>query len=371
MKKMRNLLSPIDSHPVAAAAIPLLQWYEQNARTLPWRGDRNPYHIWLSEIMLQQTRVEAVIPYYHRFIAALPTIEKLAAVSEERLLKLWEGLGYYSRARNLRKAAALCVERYGGMLPHTYDELLKLPGFGPYTAAAVASIAFGASVPAVDGNVLRVVSRLCAYGEDIMLPAVRKAVFACLLPYMTEKPGEMNQAFMDLGASICLPNGAPKCESCPISFCCEAFLNGQERLFPVKRAKAARRIEKRAVLLIFAEKRVLLHKRDAHGLLAGLWEFPNFKGSADETAVQDYCAGIGLSTEKIRRLTDAKHIFTHIEWHMTGFIVETDRCTTVKNCVWAKAEELQEQYPLPSAFHVFKKAAEEKLLSSGAQQRFL
>ena len=167
MKMLRSSISAIDDRPVAAAAAPLLVWYERNKRALPWREDRNPYHIWLSEIMLQQTRVEAVIPYYHRFLAALPTIGKLAAVEEEQLLKLWEGLGYYSRARNLKKAAVLCVEQYGGMLPPTYDELLKLPGFGPYTAAAVASIAFGAPVPAVDGNVLRVVSRLCAYGEDI------------------------------------------------------------------------------------------------------------------------------------------------------------------------------------------------------------
>lgn len=361
MKMLRSSISAIDDRPVAAAVAPLLVWYEQNARTLPWREDRNPYHIWLSEIMLQQTRVEAVIPYYHRFLAALPTIGKLAAVEEEQLLKLWEGLGYYSRARNLKKAAVLCVEQYGGMLPPTYDELLKLPGFGPYTAAAVASIAFGAPVPAVDGNVLRVVSRLCAYGEDIMLPAVRKAVFTCLLPYMTEKPGEMNQAFMDLGALVCLPNGAPKCMDCPVSFCCEAFSNRQERLFPVKRAKAARRIEKRVVLLICAEQRVLLHKRDAQGLLAGLWEFPNFEGSSDETAVRDYCAGIGLPAKKICRLDDAKHIFTHIEWHMTSFAVEMDRCIEVKDGVWVKAEDLKEQYPLPGAFHAFREAVRERL----------
>ncbi len=361
MKMLRSSISAIDDRPVAAAAAPLLVWYERNKRALPWREDRNPYHIWLSEIMLQQTRVEAVIPYYHRFLAALPTIGKLAAVEEEQLLKLWEGLGYYSRARNLKKAAVLCVEQYGGMLPPTYDELLKLPGFGPYTAAAVASIAFGAPVPAVDGNVLRVVSRLCAYGEDIMLPAVRKTVFTCLLPYMTEKPGEMNQAFMDLGALVCLPNGAPKCTDCPVSFCCEAFSNRQERLFPVKRAKAARRIEKRVVLLICAEQRVLLHKRDAQGLLAGLWEFPNFEGSSDETAVRDYCAGIGLSAKKICRLDDAKHIFTHIEWHMTSFAVEMDRCIEVKGGVWVKAEDLQEQYPLPGAFHAFREAVRERL----------
>ena len=361
MKMLRSSISAIDDRPVAAAAAPLLVWYERNKRALPWREDRNPYHIWLSEIMLQQTRVEAVIPYYHRFLAALPTIGKLAAVEEEQLLKLWEGLGYYSRARNLKKAAVLCVEQYGGMLPPTYDELLKLPGFGPYTAAAVASIAFGAPVPAVDGNVLRVVSRLCAYGEDIMLPAVRKTVFTCLLPYMTEKPGEMNQAFMDLGALVCLPNGAPKCTDCPVSFCCEAFSNRQERLFPVKRAKAARRIEKRVVLLICAEQRVLLHKRDAQGLLAGLWEFPNFEGSSDETAVRDYCAGIGLSAKKICRWDDAKHIFTHIEWHMTSFAVEMDRCIEVKGGVWVKAEDLQEQYPLPGAFHAFREAVRERL----------
>lgn len=361
MKTLRGPLSPIDNHPAAAAAAPLLEWYGQNARTLPWREDRNPYHVWLSEIMLQQTRVEAVIPYYYRFIEALPSISDLAAVSEERLLKLWEGLGYYSRARNLKKAAVVCMERYGGMLPHTYDELLKLPGFGPYTAAAVASIAFGQPVPAVDGNVLRVVSRLCAYGEDIMLPAVRKVIFNCLLPYMAEKPGELNQAFMDLGASICLPNGVPKCESCPVSFCCEAFLNGQERLFPVKRAKSARRIEERAVLLVFANGRVLLHRRKAQGLLAGLWEFPNFEGRVNEGAVLDYCSGVGIPVKNVRRLVNAKHIFTHIEWHMTGFAVEANEYAEAEGYVWAGADELQERYPLPSAFRAFKEAAETNL----------
>ena len=362
MKKNASLLSELDSRPVAASVSPLLDWYRKNARPLPWRKTRNPYYIWLSEIMLQQTRVEAVIPYYHRFIASLPTIPSLAAVPEEELLKLWEGLGYYSRARNLKKAAAVCMEQYGGILPLTYDELLSLPGFGPYTAAAVASIAYGEPVPAVDGNVLRVVSRLCAYGEDIMLPSARKSVFSCLLPYMGSAPGELNQAFMDLGSSICLPNGAPKCMLCPLSFACTAFLNGQERLFPIKRAKSARRIEQRTVLLLFSDSRVLLHKRKEQGLLAGLWEFPNFEGDASEDAIRQYCRQMGLSIEKIRPIGSAKHIFTHIEWHMSGFAAAVSERKEADGCIWAEHAQLKQRYPLPSAFRPFLQTAETELL---------
>ena len=180
MSKRVDPIAVLDPHPVSRAVVPLMQWYRSNARNLPWRKTKDPYHIWLSEIMLQQTRVEAVIPYYHRFLSEIPTIKVLAAVSEERLLKLWEGLGYYSRARNLRLAAQVCMERFGGNLPSTYDELLSLPGFGMYTAAAVASIAFGQPVPAIDGNVLRVVSRLCSYGDDVSLQPVRKMFFTAL-----------------------------------------------------------------------------------------------------------------------------------------------------------------------------------------------
>ena len=302
-----------------------------------------------------------VIPYYHRFIASLPTIPSLAAVPEEELLKLWEGLGYYSRARNLKKAAAVCMEQYGGILPLTYDELLSLPGFGPYTAAAVASIAYGEPVPAVDGNVLRVVSRLCAYGEDIMLPSARKSVFSCLLPYMGSAPGELNQAFMDLGSSICLPNGAPKCMLCPLSFACTAFLNGQERLFPIKRAKSARRIEQRTVLLLFSDSRVLLHKRKEQGLLAGLWEFPNFEGDASEDAIRQYCRQMGLSIEKIRPIGSAKHIFTHIEWRMKSLIVYAGGEELPEGWVWAGREELEGTYAVPNAFRAFQSAVERRL----------
>lgn len=251
------------------------------------------------------------------------------------------------------------MERYGGTLPQTYDELLSLPGFGPYTAGAVASIAFGESVPAVDGNVLRVISRLAGYEDDIMLPAVRKAFFGCLLPCMEERPGDLNQAFMDLGALVCLPNGKPRCESCPVSFCCEAHAKGQELLFPVKRTKASRRAEQRTVLVIAAQGRILLHKRPDRGLLAGLWEFVNLEGHLTADEVSAYCRELGLEVKEIMSHKTAKHIFTHIEWHMNSFCVKATRCEEIDGCVWADGFALNERHSVPSAFSAFKETAAE------------
>ena len=264
---------------LAAIVGPLLEWYGRNARSLPWREEPAPYRVWVSEIMLQQTRVEAVKPYFARFLAELPDVTALASAPEQQLMKLWEGLGYYSRARNLQKAARVMVEQYGGTLPADYDALLKLPGIGPYTAGAVASIAYGIPVPAVDGNVLRVVMRLTAGWEDIADPAVKRAVerrMAAILP--KDRPGDFNQAMMELGATVCAPGGEPKCLVCPLNALCEGYRQGVARELPVKAKKKARRIEERTVFLLVCDGELAIRKRADSGLLAGLWELPSVEG---------------------------------------------------------------------------------------------
>ena len=204
--------------------LPLIRWYREHARALPWRSDPTPYHVWISEIMLQQTRVAAVLGYYRRFLAELPGVAELAAAEEDRLMKLWQGLGYYSRARNLQKAARQIMEEHGGRFPHTYEGIRALAGVGDYTAGAISSIAFGLPVPAVDGNVLRVVSRIAGYDGDITRPETRRRVGEALGRVMPlEAPGEFNQALMELGATVCLPNGAPLCERCPAAHLCRAL----------------------------------------------------------------------------------------------------------------------------------------------------
>ena len=259
-----------------ALTAPLLAWYDLNGRTLPWRSVVTPYRTWVSEIMLQQTRVGAVIPYFERFMEELPDVSALAAVSEERLLKLWEGLGYYSRARNLQRAAKIVVSDFGGALPQSYHALLSLPGIGEYTAAAIASINFSEPVAAVDGNLLRVAARVSGCGEDIMDAKVRRLFRQRLDAAIDlDRPGAYNQAMMDLGATVCLPNGAPKCEICPARTVCEAYKNGLTEVLPVRAKKKSRRVEERTVLLLFQGGKVALRKRPDTGLLASLWEFPS------------------------------------------------------------------------------------------------
>ena len=337
----------------------LLAWYDREARALPWRESRDPYRVWLSEIMLQQTRVEAVLPYYRRFLEALPTLEALAAAPEEKLLKLWEGLGYYSRARNLQKAAREALARYGG-LPGDERELIRLPGIGAYTAGAVASIAFSRPVPAVDGNVLRVFARLTDSHEDVLAPAVRRVterVAASILPH--DRPGDFNQALMDLGAAVCLPNGAPRCGDCPLSAFCLGFARGTAAGLPVKAKKKERRVEEKTVLVLAdAEGRAALERRSPRGLLAGLWQFPLIDGFAPEEGVRETLGDLGIEALAVWPLGEAKHIFTHVEWRMTGFRVLVRGTGPY---VWVSPRELGEAYALPSAFAAYRPAAFENL----------
>ncbi|MCI7159239.1 MAG: A/G-specific adenine glycosylase, partial [Flintibacter sp.] len=309
------------------------------------------------EIMLQQTRVAAVLDYYQRFMAALPTVEALAAVEEDRLMKLWQGLGYYNRARNLRKAAQQITGECGGRFPDTYEGLLALAGVGEYTAGAIASIAFGAPVPAVDGNVLRVVSRITGDEGDIARPETKKRMGSALQAVMPRQdPGDFNQAMMELGATVCLPNGAPLCEKCPAAEFCQAFQQGRTGEFPVKAPKKPRRIEKRRVYLIFSDRGVALRRRPERGLLAGLWEYPNeLEG---ENAIP---AQLGLSPDECKRVTTGKHIFSHIEWHMTACTAQVEPEALPDGWVWADRGALERDYAVPNAFSAFSDAVAQHL----------
>ena len=326
--------------------IPLLAWYRENARKLPWRSDPTPYHVWLSEIMLQQTRVAAVLGYYERFLEAAPTAAALAALPEERLLKLWEGLGYYTRARNLQKGAKQIMEDFGGQFPSAYEDIRTLCGVGDYTAGAIASIAFGLPVPAVDGNVLRVVSRISGDDGDITTTAMKGRVTAALEEIIpVNAPGDFNQALMELGATVCLPNGAPLCDRCPAKGFCAALLEDRIAELPVKAEKKPRRVEERTVWLIFHDGKVALRRRPEKGLLAGLWEFPN------ELAGTEPLGSWGITPLSDAFGCTAKHIFTHIEWHMTARVVEAADDTLPEGWVWCAPGELERDYALPNAFH--------------------
>ena len=350
-------------------AEPLLAWYDAGRRILPWREEPTPYHVWLSEIMLQQTRVEAVKPYYDRFLQALPDIGNLAAVEEERLLKLWEGLGYYNRARNLKKAAEILVSECGGEMPDDYEKIQALPGIGSYTAGAISSIAFGRPYPAVDGNVLRILSRLRADDRDILNAKVKKSVEDELLDVMpADRPGDFNQALMELGAMVCIPNGVPKCEECPWKDLCLAKEKGRMAEFPKKAKKKPRSIEEKTILVIQDAERVALRKRPAKGLLAGMYEFPSLEGHCEEAGVSAYLREIGLSPIRIRKLPSAKHVFTHREWHMTGYLIRVDELAAkgtgqeLQGFVFVEPEQTQTEYPIPSAFSAYAEYVEMRRL---------
>ena len=333
---------------------PLLNWYRDNYRRLPWREDTDPYHVWISEIMLQQTRIEAVIPYYLRFTEQLPDIRALSLCGEERLLKLWEGLGYYSRARNLKKSAGILCETNGGKMYDSYDRILTLPGIGPYTAGAVASISFGEAVPAVDGNVLRVAARLEADRGNILDTAVAGRLgkkVEGIIP--GDAPGDFNQALMELGETICLPKEKPKCGECPILDQCRWLESGLEGQIPVREKKTERKQQRLTVFVITDGERVMIRQRPGKGLLAGMYEFPSQEGWIVKKEAEKRVTGMGFQVKEIRSLKEVKHVFTHIEWRMKGYLVFV-RST----CLQAEADDLQavfpeqlkEEYAVPTAF---------------------
>lgn len=329
----------------------LLPWYGENKRELPWRKDREPYHVWLSEIMLQQTRVEAVKGYYARFLDKLPTIEALAGCDDETLHKLWEGLGYYSRIRNLKKAANVVMDTYGGCFPMAYDDIRGLPGIGDYTAGAICSICFEQPVPAVDGNVLRVMSRIENDDTPIDLPARKRAVRDQLAAIYPNEAGAFTQALMELGATLCGPNRKPDCAACPCQRFCLGHVLGTADTLPVKLPKKTRREEDRTVFVLRCDGHYALEKRPGKGLLAGLWQFPNIAGRLDAAQAVAWAERLGLHPREIRRLVEKKHIFTHIQWNMTGIYLDT--ASRGAGFTWFTAQEIETQTALPTAFRQF------------------
>lgn len=335
---------------------PLLNWFQENARVLPWREEPKPYYVWISEIMLQQTRVEAVKPYFGRFITALPEIKDLADCPEEKLLKLWEGLGYYNRVRNMQKAARVVMEEYGGQMPADYEKLLKLPGIGPYTAGAVASIAYGILAPAVDGNVLRVISRITESEADIAKQSVKKRIEETVRELIPQEcPGLFNQALMELGATVCLPNGMPECERCPVSKLCLARIHDRIGEIPKKSAARERRIEKRTVLVIRDGSRTVIRRRPSKGLLAGLYELPNLEGHLSADEVLEYLKREQFSPLQIHPLKEAKHIFSHVEWRMTGYMILVEEMSGNSPFLMVEPERTEREYPIPAAFAAYAK----------------
>ena len=326
-------------------AQPLLDWYARNRRPLPWREEVSPYRTWVSEIMLQQTRVTAVLPYFARFMEAFPTVEALAGADEAQLLKLWEGLGYYSRARNLQKTAKIITETYHGQFPHTYDELIALPGIGDYTAGAVLSIAFHQPVPAVDGNVL-----------DGKVRAAFRRRMAQAMP--AKHSGAFNQALMDLGAAVCLPNGTPLCEECPAADFCDAYATNRQKVLPVRQKNTAKRVERKTVFLLRRGEEIALRQRPAAGLLAGLWEYPHTEGTLDESGAAARLAEWGIVPHKWVKSIQFKHEFTHIRWEMVGYVLETEGSGPT-DWVWADRKERQ-RYAIPSAFEKLTREWEEQ-----------
>ena len=329
----------------------LLPWYDKKHRQLPWRENRDPYRIWISEIMLQQTRVEAVKGYYARFLKACPDVQSLANTPDEQLHKLWEGLGYYSRVRTLKKAAQVIVQQYNGQFPKTYEQVLALPGIGEYTAGAICSIAYDLPTPAVDGNVLRVISRLTDDPTPIDLPACKRSVHQRLAACYPERAGDFTQALMELGATVCGPNRKPDCEACPCKAFCLGFARGTAEALPVKQPKRQRRIEKKTVFILSCQGKIALQKRPETGLLAGLWQFPDHPGVGDLAWTLSQVEKMGLKPREITKQVERKHIFTHITWEMSGVYEEVAEENEAFS--WLTPEEIAGQAAIPTAYRQF------------------
>ena len=346
----------LGSPPLKESVEPVVAWYRKHRRDLPWREHPDAYRVWVSEIMLQQTRVEAVKPYYERFLEAFPDVAALAEAEEDKLLKMWEGLGYYNRVRNMQKAAQQVMTEHNGRFPQSYDEILKLSGIGHYTAGAISSFAYGIAKPAVDGNVLRVVSRLLASDADIMKASTRAQMERLIEEVIPiDAAADFNQGLIEIGAIVCVPNGEPKCEICPVAHLCKAKVQNIQMELPVKTKAKARRIEKRTVLIFRDNETVAIRKRPVKGLLAGLYELPNVEGHLTRKEVIEYGKEIGLTPIRVKKLASAKHIFSHVEWHMIGYEVLVDELE--KNCsekmIFAGREEIDRKYSIPSAFEAY------------------
>ena len=334
----------------------LLDWYDHNQRILPWRDNKNPYYIWISEIMLQQTKVQTVIPYFERFIRTLPTIQALANAEEDALLKLWEGLGYYNRVKNLQVAAKEVVHNFNGVLPNNKEDLETLKGIGPYTSGAIASIAFNKKHSAVDGNVLRVFARLLEIKGDIKEPKNKKRIKEYVETLLPSRVGDFNQGLMEIGATVCVPNGQPLCALCPFNSYCKAYLNNTTKEIPEKRKKKKRPIELKTVLVLKHNNRYAIEKRNDQGLLASMYQFPMFNGHLSIEEI----IGFELGTiEKVSNLEINTHKFTHKEWNMQGYLIELSKDNT--SYLYETYQNIDKNYTVPSAFSVYKKLIEVEL----------
>lgn len=336
----------------------LLNWYRDNKRELPWRFDKDPYHVWISEIMLQQTRIEAVLSYYKRFMAQLPTISSLAKVDEDKLLKLWEGLGYYNRARNLKKAAVIIMEEYGGVFPTTYSEIIKLPGIGEYTASAISSICFGEKQVTVDGNVMRVFTRFYNDSSNVSKDSTKKNIRDFLLSVVPDDAGDFNEGFMELGEVICIPNGIPRCSICPLREECQSNKNANYFLFPVKDEKKMKEEVEMTVIIPIWNNQTIVRKRKNPGLLHNLYEFPNVLGSKSIFEIKDLSSEFGKVFD-IQKSITYTHVFTHRKWKMQAYLVflESVNCRSLFHSI----SDIEEKFALPTAFSPFLYQLKEEL----------
>ena len=337
----------------------LEDWFLEDRRILPWRRDKNPYHVWISEVMLQQTRIEAVISYYERFMKEIPTISSLAKVDEDKLLKLWEGLGYYNRARNLKKAAIKIMEEYDGVFPTTYSEIIKLPGIGEYTASAISSICFGEKQVTIDGNVMRVFTRFYNDTSNISKSSTRIMIHDRLLSMMSFDPGYFNEGMMELGEVICIPNGMPKCDVCPLRDGCQSYKNSNYYFFPVKDEKKLKEEVEMTVIIPIWEGKTLVRKRREVGLLHNLYEFPNVVGNKGVEEVKAISEEFG-KVANIKKSICYTHVFTHKKWKMQAYFVFLESV----NCqdMFYRIADVEERFALPTAFSPFLYQLKEELI---------
>lgn len=328
----------------------LEEWFLENKRVLPWRNDKNPYHVWISEVMLQQTRIEAVISYYERFMRTLPDISSLAKVEDDQLLKLWEGLGYYNRARNLKKAAVMIMDEYRGEFPNTYSEIIKLPGIGEYTASAISSICFGERQVTVDGNVMRVFTRFYNDFSNISKDSTRKMIHDRLLSFPFLSPGNFNEGLMELGEVICLPNGIPKCDICPLRGGCLSYKNNNYFMFPVKDEKKVKEEIELTVIVPIWEKKTYVRKRKSPGLLHNLYEFYNVVGNKSADEVCELSKEFGR-VKSIKRSICYTHVFSHKKWKMQSYFVFLE--SVICQDMFFSVSDIEDNFALPTAFSPF------------------
>lgn len=355
MKLLRRqqVKANIDNFPIESFQISLIEWFEEHQRDLPWRRDQDPYKVWVSEIMLQQTKVDTVIPYFNNFIKQFPTINDLSVAEEERVLKAWEGLGYYSRARNLQAAVREVQETYGGVVPTTKEEISKLKGVGPYTAGAILSIAYNKPEPAVDGNVMRVMSRVLLIEEDIAKASTRRIFEEALREIISnKKPSQFNQGLMELGALVCTPT-SPGCLLCPVREYCRAYHEGMEKSLPVKSKKQKVSHKNMAALVLTNEEgSVLIHRRPSKGLLAKMWEFPNVEVASKEEGEHqliNYFKEQFQAEVKInKKVQQVEHVFSHLIWDIDVYegVWVKGNTSNYDELSWVD-ERTIEQYPFP------------------------